>query len=117
MTALARSLGLAAGSLAALAGLAALYSLDPATSAIYPVCALHRLTGLQCPGCGGLRAMHQLLHGHFGAAWNLNPLIFFLWPAGLWLGWRVHRGARLRPIHGWVAGGVLVLFGVLRNLP
>ncbi|MGO8699824.1 MAG: DUF2752 domain-containing protein [Limisphaerales bacterium] len=116
MAASPRSLGFAAGLLAALAGLAALYLFDPATSGIYPVCALHQLTGLQCPGCGGLRAMHQFLHGHFGEAWDLNPLIFFLLPAGLWLGWRARRGARLRPIHGWLAEAVLVLFGVLRNL-
>jgi hypothetical protein len=116
MAASLRSLGLVAGLLAAVGGLVSLYLFNPATSGTYPVCELHQLTGLQCPGCGGLRAMHQLMHGHFGEAWDLNPLIFFLLPAGLWLGVRVRGGASLRPVHGWVAGAVLVLFGVLRNL-
>jgi hypothetical protein len=113
MAASPRAFCLAAGLLGVLAGLAALYFLDPAAGDYYPVCALHRLTGLQCPGCGGLRALHQLLHGRFGEAWHLNPLVFFLLPAGLWFG---RAGANLRPIHGWIAGAALVLFGVLRNL-
>jgi hypothetical protein len=27
---------------------------------------------VQCPGCGSLRAAHQLLHGNVEAAWALN---------------------------------------------
>lgn len=27
-------------------------------------CVLHNLTGYYCPGCGGTRAIHALLHGH-----------------------------------------------------
>jgi hypothetical protein len=115
----------AAGLLAASAGLAVLYFFDPATSAFYPVCALHQITGLQCPGCGGLRALHQLLHGHLGAAWRLNPLAVVFLPAGLLLALREGamlnarppgRGPVARPVYGWAAAAALVLFGVLRNL-
>jgi len=107
---------LVAGLSAGLAVLAALYLFDPATGNYYPACPVHQLTGLQCPGCGGLRAMHQLMHGNFGLAWGLNPLVFFLWPLVLWFVWRKDAMANLRPVHGWVAGVVLVLFGVWRNL-
>jgi len=35
--------------------------------------------GAQCPGCGSLRAAHQLLHGNLQQAWALNkPLIIGL---------------------------------------
>jgi hypothetical protein len=118
-------MALAAGLSAALAGAAVLFFFDPATSGFYPQCPLHRLTGLDCPGCGGLRAVHQLLHGHFSAAWRLNPIVFLLPPVGLWLAWREWtlgradsrwNGTALRPAYGWLAAGALAAFGVWRNL-
>jgi hypothetical protein len=123
-TARSSRLFLLAGLLAALAGLAVLYFFDPATHGFYPLCPLYRMTGLQCPGCGGLRALHQLLHGHLGAAWRFNPLVIILLPVGLWLGLRECAGAwqtgrwpaALRPIHGWMVAAALVAFGILRNL-
>jgi hypothetical protein len=30
---------------------------------------------LPCPGCGSLRAAHQLLHGNLSAAWALNKAL------------------------------------------
>lgn len=53
-----------------------LYFFNPATHSFYPPCPLHALTGLDCPTCGGLRALHLLLHGEFRAAWAMNPFIF-----------------------------------------
>jgi|SRR6478672_2403429 len=54
-----------------------LYFFDPAssTSNIYPPSPFRALTGLYCPGCGTLRGLHQLLHGHLLAALGLNPLM------------------------------------------
>jgi hypothetical protein len=104
---------------------AVLFVFDPSTAGFYPVCALHEMTGLQCPGCGGLRAMHQLSHGHLAAAWRLNPLLVALLPVALWLGLReVARaltgrtwpGLVTRPIFGWLLAGAMVLFGILRNM-
>ena len=47
-------------------GLAALvFFFNPATHHFYPVCQFHRLTGLNCPGCGMTRALFALLHGKF----------------------------------------------------
>jgi Protein of unknown function (DUF2752) len=110
---------------AVLAGTAGLYFVDPARHEIYP-CLLRATTGLRCPGCGGLRATHQLLHGHLSAAWNLNPLAVLLVPfyallacqVGLGL---VHgRGLRWttpRPALIWLGLAGIILFGILRNLP
>jgi hypothetical protein len=106
--------------------IAVLFLFDPSVAGFYPVCAFHEMTGLQCPGCGGLRAMHQLSHGHFAAAWRLNPFAIALLPVVFWLGLRevvrifAHRewpGLVTRPIFGWILAGALVLFGILRNLP
>ena len=103
-----------------------LFVFDPSTAGFYPVCTLREMTGLQCPGCGGLRAMHQLSHGHLAAAWRLNPFVVALLPAGLWLGLREMArvltgrqwpGLVTRPVFGWLLAGALVLFGILRNLP
>jgi len=121
-----RVFGFAAALLAAAAAVAVLYLFDPATAGFYPVCMLHQLTGLQCPGCGGLRAAHELTHGHIAAAWRLNPLVVALAPVALWLGLReaartfIGRqwpGLVTRPVFAWLLAGAVVLFGILRNVP
>jgi hypothetical protein len=104
---------------------AVLFLFNPAQSGFYPYCVLHRSTGLLCPGCGTLRAMHQLLHGELGAAFRCNPLFVLLAPvvAGVFLYhyWRRRNGQpaspSIRPAWLWCALVVLVVFGVLRNLP
>ena len=53
--------GLLAAMLAAFAGMVLLELFDPATSGVFPPCPLHYLTGWYCPGCGSLRAIHQLV--------------------------------------------------------
>src|SRR5687767_5236276 len=58
---------------AAMAGVL-LFFFNPAEHAFYPRCFLKMTTGLDCPGCGGLRATHQLLHGKVREAFALNPL-------------------------------------------
>ena len=39
-----------------------------------PFCLFHRLTGIPCCGCGGLRAANLLLHGKLAQAVIMNPL-------------------------------------------
>lgn len=103
-----------------------LYWFPPDRYGFYPRCWLHELTGLQCPGCGGLRAVHRLLHGQLAAAWRLNPLVYVVggwgvsWAVARWAGrWVGRRWADFFqcPAWGW---GLLVLglvFGILRNVP
>jgi hypothetical protein len=106
--------------------LVVLFLFDPSTSGFYPICPFHAATGLWCPGCGSLRAMHQLTHGNFAVAWRLNPLFVSLLPVGIWLGAReairlatgkVLPAPVMRPIYAWVLVAGVVLFGILRNMP
>jgi hypothetical protein len=118
---------LLAALLAAMVGGAVLLAVfDPATSGLFPPCPLRYLTGWYCPGCGSLRAVHQLLHGNLRAAWALNPLTVVLLP---FLAYGLAsfalfelRGQGLpQPFlrAGWIRTlcAVIILFGVARNLP
>jgi hypothetical protein len=92
-----------------------LYLYNPTTSGVYPSCPLRAWTGLYCPGCGTLRALHQLLHGHVLRAMEYNPLTVLSIPI---LGILVaFRKIAYRPSVAYAALGILVLFGILRNLP
>lgn len=112
-----------------LSGVAALILLaifDPATSHIFPPCPLRALTGWYCPGCGSLRALHQLLHGNLREAWAMNPLTILLLPFllyGLASEALVQfRGRGLPHVFVpalWIRALCLaiILFGIARNLP
>lgn len=64
-----------------LAGAAAyLFFFEPGRTGFFPLCPFRTLTGLTCPGCGTTRALHQLLHGHVLAAFELNPLLLLALP-------------------------------------
>lgn len=116
---------LALALVAASVGAAWLYWFDPARGGPYPVCYFHQSTGLLCPGCGGLRALHQLLHGQVGAALYFNPLLVLCLPvvAGVagWCALNVFRGRPgafvVQPAWLWWAGAVVLVFSILRNLP
>lgn len=77
---------LGVGAVAA-AGSTLIYLVDPAQPGHYPTCPFKAVTGLDCPGCGSMRALHQALHGHLGAAANYNLLFVAFAPflAGCWL--------------------------------
>src|SRR3954469_13238606 len=64
-------LGIAAAAVSAVV----LFYFNPADGGFYPRCFFKMMTGLDCPGCGGLRATHQLLHGHLREAFALYPLL------------------------------------------
>jgi hypothetical protein len=109
-----------AGSVAVLAACWVVYRFPPAGNRWYPGCAFHAITGLDCPGCGATRAMHQLLHGHIAAAFALNPLLFLLIPVALSAApsfWRGETPAFMqRPWFGWTSVVVLTTFWIGRNV-
>jgi hypothetical protein len=57
-----------------------LFVFEPGKTGFFPPCPFRALTGFTCPGCGSTRAMYQLLHGHFLAAFMLSPLMFLALP-------------------------------------
>jgi hypothetical protein len=98
---------------------ALLYQSDPASGQLFPDCPFSHFTGLHCPGCGSLRATHQLLHLQWLAALRLNPLFVLSLPvlglAALGQG-PVYR-AFLHPRTPWVTAAILGAYWVLRNVP
>jgi Protein of unknown function (DUF2752) len=99
---------------------------NPAISSVFPPCPLRYLTGWYCPGCGSLRAIHQLLHGNLRGAWAMNPLTVILLPfltyglasfvlfeiCGKGLPQPFLRAAWIRALCA-----AIILFGIARNLP
>jgi drug/metabolite transporter superfamily protein YnfA len=85
----------------------------------YPLCPFKLLTGWNCPACGGLRMVHDLLHGDLAA--SINDNIFLLVGIPLLAGWvalRRRRGQAWLPIPAVLAVAVAAIaWTVLRNLP
>lgn len=116
----------AGGAGAMIAGSAAVWYFDPKTAGFYPTCPLFSLTGLACPGCGLTRGFHALFHGDVLTALDYNALLpFFAVLIGFALVSLVvfaMRGTRTRinllhPNALWVFFIMMIMFGVLRNLP
>jgi hypothetical protein len=110
--------------LASVAGLLVAVRLLPALVRAVPACMLHKLTGLHCPGCGGTRCVVRLSHGDLAGAMAMNPLVV-LYLLGLvaWLAYGARQESAGKPAPalpswtGWLLGGGVLVFGVLRNLP
>ncbi len=90
-----------------------------------PGCPFRTVTGLDCPGCGGTRALYALTQGDLSLALQHNVLTVVALPllALAWLGWlRFRLGRRptpvaLSPAAGYAIAATFVAFWVLRNLP
>ncbi|MFT4262737.1 MAG: DUF2752 domain-containing protein [Nocardioides sp.] len=113
--------GLAAATLA-------LHLRDPHDQGAWGFCPLYKVTGIYCPGCGGLRAVNDLTDGHVGQALSSNLLVTVGIPVAvvllaLWFvsRWRDRPPPRLpdewsrRAWTGLAAGALL--FTLLRNTP
>ncbi|MFD0347031.1 DUF2752 domain-containing protein [Kitasatospora aburaviensis] len=92
----------------------------------YPTCPFLAATGWWCPGCGGLRCVHALVHGDLSGALHDNApaVLLFAVLAVFWVR-RVWAAATGGPpprlalgVRRWVLVGLLLLvFTVVRNLP
>ena len=91
------------------------------------VCIFNLITGLYCPGCGAGRACYSILHGQFVDAFCYNPLMTLILPfIGLYIAaravdWVITGGNHIdKRINVKFLTGVLVvvvIYGVLRNIP
>jgi hypothetical protein len=81
---------------------------------------------LYCPGCGTLRALHQLLHGHLLEAFGLNPLMMlslpFLTYSYISYGVEAIKGKPLFRIFIpakwiWFLLEMIVAYWIVRNIP
>lgn len=116
--------GLTLGGLAA--ATVALHLRDPHTSGSYGYCP-SALLGLDCPGCGGLRAVNDLTHLRLLDAASSNLLLVLALPLALvalvrWTGdqWRGRSRPALPGFNRVTTTAVVVVmvaFTVLRNLP
>ncbi len=114
--------------LAGVVGLVALHLRDPHVGGSWGWCPFHAITGWWCPGCGGLRALHDLTDLDVAAAVSANVLavVAAVALAVAWVGWVRGRwtGARdrdrllvLSPIANRTVLAVMVVFTIVRNLP
>lgn len=111
-----KKIAMAAAYAAAIAmPLVLLFLFNPETNRLFPPCPVYWVTGFHCPGCGSLRALHNLMHGHLFTALTLNPLmiisiplvaVMFSNPAWVYRRWVP-----------WAALVVLIGYGIVRNVP
>jgi hypothetical protein len=117
----------AAAPLVLIAAVAAvLLRFPPAQNHFYPVCPVYFVLHLQCPGCGGMRALAALLHGHLREALHRNALITLMLPLAAGYGGVLYWRFLQRKALGWpqappaaiYAGlAIAAVFTIERNLP
>lgn len=112
---------------ATLTGAVLVHQSDPGGNTFPGPCRFLEATGLYCPGCGGTRGMRALLHLRFGEALAYNPFVFVAVGLFLVLSLTItkellgdyYRGPTIRfPAWlGWTLGALLIIFGIVRNIP
>lgn len=106
--------------------LALLHFRDPHVEGSYGICPVYGLFGVYCPGCGGMRAMHNLTDGRLIDSLHSNVLALPLVVAFAWFvtDWflRARRGQKWRlpslsPVTVTTLLTLLTVYSVLRNTP
>lgn len=111
--------------IAAVAATMLVAAVDPHEAGHYPTCPSLYLTGFWCPGCGSLRAVHDLAHGDLVGALGMNILLvlavpYLLWRWGTWLVAAMGHPLPRRLAPGWAIWtllSVILVFTVARNIP
>ena len=89
----------------------------------YP-CLLKEIFHIYCPGCGGTRAINELMHFHFLKSFLSNPIVIYL--AGIYLYYYIgttlailYKGRRIFFHAGnwmWIMGLIIIVLNtILRN--
>jgi len=96
------------------------YFNNPSEKNIGISCQFYKFTHLLCPGCGGQRAFHALLHGRFLEAARLNWLIFLILPIIFMKIFEELTGKsfpiKLTSIFQKITLLAIILFGLIRNI-
>jgi Protein of unknown function (DUF2752) len=105
----------------------ALHLRDPHVGHSWGICPLYALTGLYCPGCGGLRGVNDLTNGHIVQATSSNLLLvlavpfaalcFARWSHGAWTGRDIRAVPELPKSVTTALVVLAVAFTLARNLP
>jgi hypothetical protein len=106
----------------------ALHVRDPHTSGSWGMCPFKLFTGLDCPGCGGLRAVNDLTNGDLTAAASSNLVFVLLVPVLVvwWARWALRswkgspapeRDAGRARVLAVGLGVAALVFWVVRNTP
>ena len=100
---------------------------DPHVHGSLGLCPFKAITGWDCPGCGGLRAVNDLTRGDVAGAISSNlllvsslPVLAVLWTRSFAQRWRGVRRPLPQPAAGFLAAVavvVVLVFWVVRNLP
>jgi len=91
-------------------------------------CGLYKLTGYLCPGCGGQRALHHLLHGELIQALRSNAVFIIGLPFLIYLYYvcvrvyifndrRYNSSFVFSSAFGYSILIILLIFFILRNIP
>jgi Protein of unknown function (DUF2752) len=104
---------------------AALFALtatvSPEQPGHYPTCPFRAITGYACPGCGSLRALHDLAHGNFITALTHNAMLVLMLPFAMAVWLRAVTGRTRTVASPWWLGcatmALLAAWTVVRNLP
>lgn len=94
----------------------------------YGECSLYRLTGFDCPGCGGQRMFSGLLHGQLGVAARNNLLALVAIPFAVYFYYccvqllimknkKYENSFVFNPKLWFFILGLTVAFWILRNIP
>lgn len=102
-----------------------LYFFNPAQHIVFIPCWFYELTGYKCPGCGGLRASHLILHGNFSEAFRYNILIFFFIPPisifvinNFWILIKEKKLIQIKLADFWVyiSLALIIIYWIIRNI-
>lgn len=107
-----------------IAGSVVYYLFDPMESRWMPQCLFHKLTGLQCMGCGSQRMIHALLHGDVAGAFRANAFGLVMLPVIIFMIWAEMRRERFPRLYRRVFSpyliytiiGVMIVWIVVRNI-
>lgn len=98
---------------------------DPHRHGSWGLCPLYALTGIYCPGCGGMRAVNDVTNGNLRAAISSNvlavtllPMVVLWWLRSRWRGdaW-VPLARRHATTTTYVLTAVAFVFMIVRNTP